>query len=75
MTNTSVFEKKFKAAKEDFVGYKALIKKNESRDFDEEIKNSLSEIKTSKGQSVQNTMGFVKKFKKNILECVHLIYH
>ena len=49
-----VFEKKFKTAKEDFVGYKALIKKNENRDFDEEIKNSLTEIKTSKGQSVQN---------------------
>ena len=49
-----VFEKKFKAAKEDFVGYKALIKKNENRDFDEEVINSLKEIKENKGQSVQN---------------------
>tara|TARA_R100000951_G_scaffold87357_1_gene75091 strand:- start:1804 stop:4911 length:3108 start_codon:yes stop_codon:yes gene_type:complete len=49
-----VFEKKFKAAKEDFVGYKALIKKNENREFDVEIETSKSQIAESKGQSATN---------------------
>lgn len=49
-----VFDKKFKAAKEDFVGYKALIKKNENRDFDLEIKNSFEQIKQSKEQANAN---------------------
>ena len=49
-----VFDKKFKAAKDDFVGYKALIKKNENREFDVEIENSKSQIKESKEQSIAN---------------------
>tara|TARA_B100000927_G_scaffold291527_1_gene294222 strand:- start:861 stop:3968 length:3108 start_codon:yes stop_codon:yes gene_type:complete len=49
-----VFEKKFKAAKEDFVGFKALIKKNKDRDFNEEMESSSLEIIKYKEQSAQN---------------------
>ena len=49
-----LFDKKFKTAKEDFVGYKALIRKNENRDFDTEIQNTLDNVKELKASSKQN---------------------
>jgi DNA repair exonuclease SbcCD nuclease subunit len=49
-----VFDQKFKTAKEDFVGYRALIKKNENRNFEEEITNTREEVEKFKQQTNQN---------------------
>lgn len=49
-----IFDQKFKIAKEDFVGYKALIKKNENRDFKQEIEDIIEEVKEFKNKTSLN---------------------